>query len=657
MSNLERWDAFISHASEDKQDFVRALADKLTDLGVTVWYDEFTLEVGDSLSGSIDNGLSKSEYGIVVLSKKFFEKGWTKKELHTLETKAANLDRSIILPVWHKITKQDITGYSSTLADIVALNSSEGIDIVASKLAKKIKGIKIEQYQAPEVLNTSNVTPEEYIFFSKWDLSEQSDKFYYTEGIDMDSDNFVYVADEGGYVRKFDSIGSMVGKWGGKGNNDGEFQTAYALATDSSNNVVVTDAIGRIQKFNCNGTFLMKWGASGQESGEFGSPFGIEIDKFGNIFVCEEGNHRVQKFDSNGEFLTKWGDKGNADGQFNDPIGIAADSLGNIYVADYLNHRIQVFDNNGKFLRKWGSLGKREGEFDHPHGITLDKKDLVYISDSLNNRIQKFTNSGVFITSWGSEGEADGQLKIPRDLVVDNSGVVYVSDGSNQRVQVFVPKNSNAIMFLKDLQDKRKNNEEFNQLKFYVDKILSDNKNAAEAAWKGIELLARRSIISSEIGVWDAVSKEILQTEPGYFAREALDLLKTMLYTSKALQKSNNVASSKAKELYQEKLIVILESVNVTWQHQKLFAKQILDEIVTENERWSIYWRAWKKNAVDNPDDFAFLKYTGYFIRDLENSSSGFKKSIELEIFDLILSSNTLISNRAKDMHSLLFSQ
>lgn len=338
MSNLERWDAFISHASEDKQDFVRALADKLTDMGVTVWYDEFTLEVGDSLSGSIDNGLSKSEYGIVVLSKKFFEKGWTKKELHTLETKAVNLDKSIVL------------------------------------LAKKIKGIKIEQYQAPEVPNTTNVTSEEYIFFSKCDLSEQSDKFYYTEGIDMDLDNFVYVADERGYVRKFDSIGSMVGKWGGKGNNDGEFQTAYALATDSSNNVVVTDAVGKVQKFDHKGTFLMKWGASGQAISEFASPFGIEIDKFGNIFVCEEGNHRVQKFDSNGKFLIKWGGKGNADGQFNDPIGIAADSLGNIYVADYMNHRIQVFDNNGKFLRKWGSLGKREGEFDHPHGITLDKK-------------------------------------------------------------------------------------------------------------------------------------------------------------------------------------------------------------------------------------------------------------------------------------------
>jgi hypothetical protein len=386
--------------------------------------------------------------------------------------------------------------------------------------------------------------------------------FHYTEGMDMDSHNFVYVADEGGCVRKFDPIGSMLSKWGGKGNNDGEFQTAYALATDSSNNVVVTD-VGRIQKFDHEGTFLTKWGASGQANSEFASPFGIEIDKFGNIFVCEEGNHRVQKFDSSGKFLT----------------------------------------------------------------------------------------------TWGSKGDADGQLKIPRDSVVDSNGVVYVSDGSNHRVQVFVPKNSNAILFLKDLQTKRKYLEEINQLKFYVDKILSENRNAGEAAWKGIELLARRKVISTEVGIWDSISKEILQTEPGFFASEALDLLKTILYTSKALQRSNNEASSKAKELYQGKLIEILESVNVIWRHQKLFTKQILDEVATENERLSIYWKAWRKNATDNPDDAAFLKYTGYFIRDLENSSSQFKRSIETEIFDLIQSSSTSISNRAKDMHWLLFSQ
>ncbi len=57
------YDLFISHASEDKEEFVRPLAETLENMGVKVWYDEFTLKVGDSLRRSIDNGLVKSKYG------------------------------------------------------------------------------------------------------------------------------------------------------------------------------------------------------------------------------------------------------------------------------------------------------------------------------------------------------------------------------------------------------------------------------------------------------------------------------------------------------------------------------------------------------------------------------------------------------------------
>ena len=46
---------FISHASEEKADFVRPLAHALKKQGLRVWYDEFSLKPGDSLRRSIDN--------------------------------------------------------------------------------------------------------------------------------------------------------------------------------------------------------------------------------------------------------------------------------------------------------------------------------------------------------------------------------------------------------------------------------------------------------------------------------------------------------------------------------------------------------------------------------------------------------------------------
>ena len=65
------WDVFISHASEDKDDFVRPLAEDLEQRGLRVWFDESTLRVGDSLRRSIDRGLAQSRFGIVVLSPYF----------------------------------------------------------------------------------------------------------------------------------------------------------------------------------------------------------------------------------------------------------------------------------------------------------------------------------------------------------------------------------------------------------------------------------------------------------------------------------------------------------------------------------------------------------------------------------------------------------
>jgi hypothetical protein len=71
--NLE-YDIFISHASEDKKDFVEPLAVELKNIGINVWYDNFTLIVGDSLREKIDEGLVNSRYGTIVISSAFISK-------------------------------------------------------------------------------------------------------------------------------------------------------------------------------------------------------------------------------------------------------------------------------------------------------------------------------------------------------------------------------------------------------------------------------------------------------------------------------------------------------------------------------------------------------------------------------------------------------
>lgn len=132
------WDVFISHASEDKTSFVQGFAEELRRRGLEVWYDDFTLRVGDSLRQTIDYGLSKSRYGVVILSKAFFVKDWPRRELEGLLANEPS-KKSSILPVWHGVTRDEVVEYSPTLAGLVAADTSEGLHSVVRKILEVVK--------------------------------------------------------------------------------------------------------------------------------------------------------------------------------------------------------------------------------------------------------------------------------------------------------------------------------------------------------------------------------------------------------------------------------------------------------------------------------------------------------------------------------------
>lgn len=129
MSGKKAWDAFISHASEDKEAIVGPLAIALQTLGASVWYDKFELKPGDSLSRSIDEGLAESSFGIVVLSPAFLGKRWTERELRGLVSREMEEGRPVIVPIWHGVTKAQIVAFSPPLADVIAIDTSTTPDV------------------------------------------------------------------------------------------------------------------------------------------------------------------------------------------------------------------------------------------------------------------------------------------------------------------------------------------------------------------------------------------------------------------------------------------------------------------------------------------------------------------------------------------------
>ena len=133
----KEYDVFISHASEDKDEVARPLAEALRSNGLSVWYDEFELRIGDSLRRKIDKGIANSNFGIIVISRDFISKGWTNYELDGLITRAVNGEQTM-LPVWHNVTKREVINYSPSLADKIARSTT---DFTVEEIADEISDL------------------------------------------------------------------------------------------------------------------------------------------------------------------------------------------------------------------------------------------------------------------------------------------------------------------------------------------------------------------------------------------------------------------------------------------------------------------------------------------------------------------------------------
>ena len=138
-SELSKSLAFISHDSRDKDALVRDLATELSVRLCPVWYDEFSLSVGDSLRENIERGLKEAKKCIVILSPNFIANGgWTKAEFDSIFVREIHEKKNVILPIWHNVSAREVYEYCPRLIDRLALNSSIGSKELAKKLVEAV---------------------------------------------------------------------------------------------------------------------------------------------------------------------------------------------------------------------------------------------------------------------------------------------------------------------------------------------------------------------------------------------------------------------------------------------------------------------------------------------------------------------------------------
>ena len=268
------------------------------------------------------------------------------------------------------------------------------------------------------------------------DGTNSAARFFYPEGVAMDSAGNLYVADSANYViRKLAPVGTnwvvttLAGLAGTQDSTDGtnnhaRFYNPYGVAVDRAGTLYVTDhdynTVRKIAPIGTNwvvttlaGAVL---GASGSADGtnrnaQFSAPAGLVVDSATNLYVADGGNCTIRKLTPVG---TNWvvttlagsaaggcssADGTNAVARFNSPAGIVVDSATNLYVADSGNYTIRKLAPAGT---NWvvstigglaGNLGSADGtnsvaRFRSPAGVAVDSQGILYVADTGNNTVR-----------------------------------------------------------------------------------------------------------------------------------------------------------------------------------------------------------------------------------------------------------------------------
>ena len=148
--------------------------------------------------------------------------------------------------------------------------------------------------------------------------------------------------------------GNLKLSFGSQGEEEGQFWFPNGIAVDSQGRIYVADSNnGRMQVFDKDGKFLFKI-SRGMSPGDLSIPRGIAVDSENRLLIADTSRGAVQAY---GISKSAGSDKKSTPLQFlgafsasvgdgvffQFPNGLALDGYGQIYIADRANNRVQIW--------------------------------------------------------------------------------------------------------------------------------------------------------------------------------------------------------------------------------------------------------------------------------------------------------------------------
>lgn len=151
---MQEHDVFLCHAWPDRQADAQHVYDLLLGKNVSVWFSEVSLRPGTDMRVAIDRGLVSSRMGIVLVTPAMLEKLRTDRSIASNELSAL-LRRSLLVPVMHGVTFEELDQVTPTLASRGGFSTAEEpIEDIVLKIAELVGIVTAEE---ADELSTSGV--------------------------------------------------------------------------------------------------------------------------------------------------------------------------------------------------------------------------------------------------------------------------------------------------------------------------------------------------------------------------------------------------------------------------------------------------------------------------------------------------------------------
>lgn len=133
-------DVFLSYASEDRA-YALALKNELNKQNISVWIDVDEVKIGDTIIRTIEDGIKKSRFAILLISRAYMKKPYPKAEFDTIiKGQIEKRGGPAVIPILHgDVSQNELTNFSGVVSTLRNVSTNFPLPDVVNEILNVIE--------------------------------------------------------------------------------------------------------------------------------------------------------------------------------------------------------------------------------------------------------------------------------------------------------------------------------------------------------------------------------------------------------------------------------------------------------------------------------------------------------------------------------------